>query len=417
MRLYLIKRVQLSNLVEERNHLGKRELRRKDIFGHKTLIINGEGRWGQIEKLTTYECIPIYTVISAYSLNTPTAPPTTTYLRQILKCLTASFPEYSSDFFLYYLYTKEGVHKHFTIDKLTEVIKSTAQSTKSRRKVVHIGGENTLRVNTVDITPTQFNYKTGDIGNIENTGNIENIYTKNIYTNRKNKENVTPNNPGRDIIYNNYNSGESTSELYKSGISNKMGLTIDKYLSYVTPYATNRGDKRLNPLSNSTRNTGKNIYDLNNQNKIVEESESQVQNIFVVNRLKSNLIRRMEDPKYNMLDYSSQGVSTTTNNWVEDLLRSEVKEDKEEDVEDKKEFSSLSLEDEDYEYTQLNTSTLEELDPFGLPLGTPLSPFAESRSNAHGHGHRHGHGDLFHFPHIGVGEEGQIKYSLNDSLR
>eukprot|EP00826_Nyctotherus_ovalis_P003459 TRINITY_DN10704_c0_g2_i1.p1 TRINITY_DN10704_c0_g2~~TRINITY_DN10704_c0_g2_i1.p1 ORF type:complete len:233 (-),score=45.71 TRINITY_DN10704_c0_g2_i1:113-811(-) len=49
-------------------------------------------------------------------------PPDVLYLKQMLIGLLEAFPTYSQDFFMYYLYTKEGVQTHYTIAQLAKIV-------------------------------------------------------------------------------------------------------------------------------------------------------------------------------------------------------------------------------------------------------------------------------------------------------
>lgn len=168
-------------------------------------------------------------------------PPDLTYLKKMLTGLLEAFPTYSQDFFMYYLYTKEGVKDHYTISQLAKIVLKQSEKPQSDSIIKHVD-----------------NYK-------ENSSNKENmsLYSNNIQSR---------------II-----SGERITVPFNSG-------------------------KLVPRISNG---------------------------IYAMDKIKTNLLEQIEE----------EGIHGHPIFYTEE--------------------HSESLNDEDYEYTQLNTSTLKELSDLG----------------------------------------------------
>jgi len=220
--------------------------------------------------------------------------PDTIYLKRMLIGLLEAFPSYSQDFFMYYLYTKEGVQDHYTITQLAQIVLKQNEKPTS-------GGILKIRANGLCDIPSDSS-SSPDKENINSKANSSAISKEKRELNKK------------ELLISSQNSQ-----------SPPAPLSIEKSLSYFTPMITRA---QLAPILKQqpiipTEKTPDLIPSVSN-------------GVFVVDRMKANLLSQIEAENF-------------TNGIKAHPLMFSAEE------------RSESLNDEDYEYTQLNTSTMKEL--------------------------------------------------------
>lgn len=229
------------------------------VGGCQSVILNEESPEGAVIKLGEYDRIPMYTIAMPPFFPYKVAAPDILYLKKMLIGLLETFPTYSQDFFMYYLYTKEGVQTHYTIAQLAKIALK-----KSEKPVA---GE-TNRSNWIC----------------------------NESSDSSDKENI---------------SAYSNKVQFNKIASEK--LVISKPLNYVSPNSQQivRKDKFAGILPKKSKE------------------------FHTIDKVKSSFLEQIEE----------EGI------YGHPMFYTEERSD--------------SLNDEDYEYTQLNTSTLKELSDLG----------------------------------------------------
>lgn len=187
--------------------------------------------------MDNFEEIPVLTLSKSDSNKLKSSKPLKEEVQKLLLGLHESFPDYSQDFLLFYIYTKEGLHNCFTIDQLSEVGRAVFNIEKTKKE------------------------KSG-----ESNKSNSNMYSKNI--SKKSSPNIT-----------------------------QQLLSIEKQLS-------------------SNKNLNQNMDAKND-----EKNDKDIQGIYVVSRERNEIIKKLDEK----LDDPN------------------------------------SLMSDDYEYTQLNTSTMDIL--------------------------------------------------------
>lgn len=219
--------------------------------------------------------------------------PDTRYLKRMLIGLLEAFPSYSQDFFLYYLYTKEGVQDHYTISQLAQIV------LKRNEKPISDGG---IKRNSYGLCEKDSDNESPAVVDKENAQ---------IRANRGKK--CAKGSPAGSKL--------STS---------KDVMSIEKSLSYFTPM--------LARAQAATANCGK-----TGAQQVAQEIHEEPPGVYVVDRMKANLLKQIEESAL-----AARGDQFLPGLAGHPLLFSS-------------DSRSESLNDEDYEYTQLNTSTMKEL--------------------------------------------------------
>jgi hypothetical protein len=134
MRAYLIKKQQFNNLIlikSKTTHgsviLSMDKLRSnsnliaKFIEANQVAILNKSGLEGAVVRLGEYDRIPMYAVAMPPLFVYRVGVPDLKCLKSILVGLLETFPSYSQDFFIYYLYMKEGVKNSYTATQVSRI--------------------------------------------------------------------------------------------------------------------------------------------------------------------------------------------------------------------------------------------------------------------------------------------------------
>ena len=85
------------------------------------MVLNKCNPEGAIVKLGEYDRIPMYSVAMPPLYPYKTVSPDIEYLKEIFIGLLEAFPSYSQDFFMYYLYTKQGIKSNYTVTQLAKI--------------------------------------------------------------------------------------------------------------------------------------------------------------------------------------------------------------------------------------------------------------------------------------------------------
>ena len=258
------------------------------------MILNEYSPEGAIIKLGEHDRIPMYTIAMPPLFPYKVTAPDTLYLKRMLIGLLEAFPSYSQDFFLYYLYTKEGVQDHYTIAQLAQIVLKQ--------------NERPMASGMINRNSSGLCEKDSDEESSPVTGNKENVQRE-ANSGKGKKTSVSP------------------AECKETKAKEVQGvLSIEKSLSYFTPMLS-----RMQP-------------GIPNENRSLNERVPSASNgVYVVDRMKANLLKQIEE---------SAGIHTD-DKFLAGLGAHPLLFSAEE--------RSESLNDEDYEYTQLNTSTMKEL--------------------------------------------------------
>ena len=262
-----------------------------NIGGCQSVILNECSPEGAIIKLGEHDRIPMYTIAMPPLFPYKVTAPDTRYLKRMLIGLLEAFPSYSQDFFMYYLYTKEGVQDHYTITQLAQIV------LKQNEKPMSGGGIKRQSNGLCDYV----NSDSSSSPDKENVGSHANPIGPSAFSVKEPPPGASQSPPVQSPPVQSPPAG---------------ALSIEKSLSYFTPMiARAQAATMIKP------------------SEIVPSVSN---GVFVVDRMKANLLQQIEAENF------APGMK------AHPLLFSS-------------EERSESLNDEDYEYTQLNTSTMKEL--------------------------------------------------------
>lgn len=297
------------------------------------MILNECSPSGAIIKLGEYDKIPMFAIAMPPLCDYKLCVPDSIYLKRMLRGLLEAFPSYSQDFFLYYLYNRDGVHDHFSIEELSKVVLKSDEKPR---------GDNIIGKKASIVVEEKKKTKE----------NSKKKFTAKV----RDKENIQDNTVKNNSMKNNSMKNAKPVEIKKNLNPNPAApLSIEKYLSYTTPIMAKIQENQKNPeisqepqisqIRAELQERGRRVAtEISEVKEIIDQNSSTFQpqsGLYVVNRQRAQTSRNNIERR----GYDNFLSGLTTGN--QRLFTSEER--------------SESMNDEDYEYTQLNTSTLEEL--------------------------------------------------------